>query len=256
MRRSRARVARRVGLLALAALLLWGGARLAGMLGSGLARGSVAGVPLVELGARGGGGPGDLWVLVLSGDGGWTPSDRRILRQLAARGVPVVGWNSLRYYWRRRVPQAASRDLARVMAHYSRRWRRPRVALVGYSFGADVLPFLVTRLPPALRARIAGVTLLGFAPEAGFEVYPAAWVGWNLGPQRRTAPEVKRMLAQGMPVLCVNGVAEPELGCPELPGDTARVVLVPTGHHFRHWYRRISEWVLHRLRPAPRAAQR
>ena len=44
--------------------------------------------------------------------------------------------------------------------------RKQRVLLVGYSFGADVLPFVVNRLPPDLRDRVASVSLLGIDSNA------------------------------------------------------------------------------------------
>ncbi|TXF99572.1 hypothetical protein FVD38_12180 [Massilia arenae] len=60
----------------------------------------------------------DLFAVLLSGDGGWAGLDQDVAAALAARGVPVVGFDSLRYFWRARTPQAAARDLARVVRGY------------------------------------------------------------------------------------------------------------------------------------------
>ena len=233
------------------ALLVLGGLRLARRLGLHEPPASLGGLPLVEVlpppGARPDPAHRRQMLVLLTGDGGWSPPERALAAQVAARGVPVVVLNSLRYFWRARTPEEAARDLARVVEHYARAWDRPRVALLGYSFGADALPFAVTRLPPAVRARVDGVTLLGFASGAGFEFHLPGWFGLQVGPTRPTAPEVSRMLALGVPVLCVNGAREELRGCPALPGDSATVRVLPTGHRFEGWYRRIAQWTLRHL---------
>jgi type IV secretory pathway VirJ component len=135
--------------------------------------GSMTGVEdlgLVEVGASGGANTGAMAV-ILTGDGGWADIDKTVAAGLAAAGVPVVGWSSLRYYWTPRTPEAAARDLARIVEHYSAAWKRQRVLLVGYSFGADVLPFLVNRLPSSALARISSVSLLGLSDTAAFEFH-------------------------------------------------------------------------------------
>jgi type IV secretory pathway VirJ component len=91
----------------------------------------VADLPLVELPAQG--TPLGVLAVILSGDGGWANIDRDIGTQLAARGVGVVGFNSLRYFWTRRTPEGAAEDLARILRHYVAAWHPRRVLLLGYS---------------------------------------------------------------------------------------------------------------------------
>ncbi len=84
---------------------------------------------------------------MISGDGGWAGLDRSIAKSFAARGIPVVGIDSLRYFWSEKTPDGTARDLAAIIQQYQQRWHRNAVYLLGYSFGADVLPFIVNRLP-------------------------------------------------------------------------------------------------------------
>jgi len=67
----------------------------------------VADLPLVEVQPRG--TPGRHLAVILSGDGGWAGLDREVAGALAEKGVPVVGWNSLQYYWTPRTPEGAAR---------------------------------------------------------------------------------------------------------------------------------------------------
>ena len=86
----------------------------------------------------------------------------------APRGVAVVGFNSLKYFWKEKTPEDTAADLARVVQHYSEAWNRHRVMLIGYSFGAGLLPFLTFY---AITGYLIGSTLgvsLSVAAAYGF----------------------------------------------------------------------------------------
>src|SRR5437016_11988162 len=100
--------------------------------------------------------PSDTAVILVSGDGGWAAIDKGISRVFAANGMPVVGLDALKYFWTKRTPEEASRDLQRMITEAG----KPRVILAGYSRGADVLPAMISRLPAAARAKIRLVALL------------------------------------------------------------------------------------------------
>ena len=113
--------------------------------------------------------------------------------------------------------------------------------LVGYSFGADVLPFVVNRLPADLREHIASVSLLGIDANASFEVRVSDWVGNdNGGPA--TQPELGRIAH--LPVLCLYGEGEKDSICPGLPPGMATREQVGTGHHFGGEYATLAERIL------------
>jgi type IV secretory pathway VirJ component len=183
----------------------------------------------------------DVFAVILTGDGGWAEIDRSIAARFAAAGVPSLGWSSLKYYWTPRTPEAAAADLARVVEHGVARWHRSRVLLVGYSFGADVLPFLANRLSSDARARVARVGLVGLSPRASFEFHVAGWLGLDAG-GRSTVPEVKRLAPT--PVACVAGDDEADSACGALRGGPVEVVVLPGGHHLGGDYGRVAEALL------------
>lgn len=179
--------------------------------------------------------------IIVTGDGGWAELDKSVAAGLAAAGIPTVGLSSLRYFWTPRTPEAAAADLARIITHYGAAWRTDHVILVGYSFGADVLPFLVTRLEPAARAKVTRVALLGLGTTATFEFHVAEWVGQSRGPEYPTVPEVERLT---VPVTCVQGRGEEESACGEIRNARARVATVGEGHHFSGEYPRLVDAIL------------
>ncbi len=184
----------------------------------------------------------EYFAVLLTGDGGWAGLDQDVSAALAARGIPVVGFNSLRYFWRARTPEDAARDLARVIANYSQAWRRPHVLLIGYSFGADVLPFLYTRLPEATRASVRSVNLLGPGSRASFEIRVSGWIPGieEAGPAVR--PEIERMTDASM--LCLYGAGEHDSLCPGLASPRLRALALGGGHHFGGDYAAIVRSIL------------
>ncbi len=175
-------------------------------------------------------GADSTFAVLLSGDGGWAGTDRSLANRLARAGLPVVGWNSLRYYWKARTPAEAAADLGRVIEHYEKAWDRPRVFLVGYSFGADVLPILYDRLSPEQRAGVRAIALLSFADDALFEFHMVGWLGIDKGRLYPTLPAVDRI--RDVPVTCVYGARDPNAACSRLDQPNVRVYRFGGGHHF------------------------
>jgi type IV secretory pathway VirJ component len=103
------------------------------------------------------------------------------------------------------------------------------------------LPFLVNRLPPAVRSRVAGVTLLGLSQTAAFEFHVSSWLGAGGDARYTTAPEVARMRE---PVTCIHGTDEKDSACLALAGPHVKIVPVGGGHHFGGDYARLVELIL------------
>ena len=190
----------------------------------------VADLPLIEVPAAAVPNPPDEMAVFITGDGGWADLDKAIGDEFARRGVPVVGWSSIRYYWTPRTPEFAAHDLARVIDHYRIALHKQRVLLIGYSFGSDVIPFLTNRLPPSTRSSIAALVLVGLSHQATFEFHAAAWLGIERGPHKPTLPELQRL--GNLPTVCVVGDTEADSACPELRGPAAFMLRLPGGHHF------------------------
>jgi len=213
--------------------------------GDGLAS-AVADIPVVEIPAETGNAPatvnGDALAIFWSGDGGWRDIDRQIGQELARSGVPVVGVDSLRYFWRERRPEAIAHDLDRMISYYTGKWGRSKVLLIGYSFGADILPFTVNQLSAEGRSHVQLVSLLGFAKKADFEVGISGWLGVESSDAADTLPEISKL--PPITLQCVYGVEEDDTGCtaPEL--ERASKLRMSGGHHFDGNYREVASAIL------------
>lgn len=202
----------------------------------------VGDLPLVE--NAGTAVAGDTFAVLYSGDGGWRDLDRSLARILADKGLPVVGVDALSYFWRRKPPEVAAADLARTISYYANRWHRRKVALIGFSFGGNVLPFLIQRLPDDIRQHVVLTALLSPERTASFEINPGAWMGFN-GSQGRTpiAPVLSRLDA-GV-VQCYYGEEEAgeSLCTDELP-RRIEVIRKRGGHHFDQDYGELADEIL------------
>ena len=202
----------------------------------------VADLPLVPVPSS---GSSDTFAVLLSGDGGWAGIDKELAAKFAAAGVPVVGWDSLRYFWSARTPEGLAKDLDRVLRSFSAQWKKSRALLIGYSQGADVLPFAVTRLSAASRAMVAHTVLIGPGEKASFEFRLSNWLkrdsaGMSL------KPELQKLMAAD--TLCVYGTNDRDTVCPRVPAAQVTPVPLPGDHHFNGEYQKLADEILRRTR--------
>ncbi|MEK0082234.1 virulence factor family protein [Benzoatithermus flavus] len=208
---------------------------------------TVADLPLVELPVA---GKGRYMAVIYSGDGGWRDIDKDIAGRLQASGIPVVGVDSLRYFWSAKTPEQVGSDLALILDHYREAWGRPDVVLAGYSFGADILPFAYNRLPPDQKQHVRRLSLLGVSSSADFEIHVTGWLGVNEHEgSLPTLPEL-RAIPHGL-IQCFYGEEEEDPVCarPEL-ADT-QLVKTGGGHHFDGNYEKLADEILAGLPQRP-----
>jgi type IV secretory pathway VirJ component len=192
---------------------------------------------------------GEVFAIILSGDGGWRDIDRSLGRVLRDRGVPVLGFDCLNWFWKRRSPEEVAAELDRVIALYAEKWQTPKLALIGYSFGADVMPFAWNRMTAESKARVLLISLLAFAKEAAFEIKVGDFIGFSRPSALPTGPEVPGLPAEL--IQCTYGSDEEKAtACKIFEGTPAQIVRTRGGHHFDENYTALAERILARL-PRP-----
>ncbi len=202
----------------------------------------VADLPIVEVNAS---KPGPRFAVLITGDGGWVGIDKGLSGAMASAGVPVVGLDSLRYFWKRKTPDETARDVGRILAHYRATWGTSEALLVGYSRGADIVPLVAARLPPTERARLRLVAMLGPGTFAELEVHVIDL--FTLKRRELTFPTQDAVRATGgeVPMLCVHGAEEHDSLCPHVTDlRWVKQVELPGGHHFSHDYPGLAKIVL------------
>jgi len=118
--------------------------------------------------------------------------------------------------------------------------------LIGYSRGADVLPFLASRLPPGRLKQVRLLALLGPATSNRFEPLASAYT--HLGaraPELPTAPELGKL--RGLRILGFYGADETDSLCKGADPGLLECIELSGGHHFGGSYAQIAEKILAEL---------
>ncbi|MBP7337427.1 AcvB/VirJ family lysyl-phosphatidylglycerol hydrolase, partial [Niveispirillum sp.] len=196
-------------------------------------------LPLTELPADARHG---VLAIVYSGDGGWRDLDKDIAERLQSQGVPTVGVDMLRYYWAWRSPEDSAIDLSRLITHYRREWGIDKVVLIGYSFGADVMPALYNLLPADQRQSVVQISLLALSARANFEVTVGEILTANSESTQPTRPDLDRIDPKILQ--CFDGKEDEDGVCETLKGTGIELVETEGGHHFDGDYEHLADITL------------
>jgi type IV secretory pathway VirJ component len=208
-------------------------------------------------------GRGDVMAIIYSGDGGWADLDRRLGIAFIDRGIPVLGVNTFKYYWRNRTPQESAHELDALMTKYLGVWGKKRIWLVGFSFGADVLPTIIDKLSPANRARITQLVLLSPSRDVTFEIELEGYMikqGWfkqhlktalqHINPITHYDALPPLQALQGKPpVVCYYGLDDADDSVCDQPGLPAWITVHAKkgSHHFDGGYQPLARQMLDEL---------
>ena len=207
-------------------------------------------LPVIEVGSQSSTGT---LVVIYSGDGGWRDLDRNIGENLAQNNYAVIGVDAMHYFWSQRTPEETAADLQRILEYYLAAWDCQQIVLVGYSFGADILPFAYNRLPQPLRQKVVLLSLLAPSLGASFEIHLEEWFTSYLPEDALpTAPETARI--ESSKLQCFYGAEDSEdTLCLDPSMKNAEIEQTGGGHHFDEDYgalaQRIEQSIRSRTKP-------
>jgi type IV secretory pathway VirJ component len=170
--------------------------------------------------------------LFFSGDGGWFGFEQNISEKLGPFGIPVIGIDTKKYFWNRKTPETCASDMAEILNYYGKEWGKNRFIIIGYSQGAEIVPFLLTRFPDHLKARVLSAVMLSPETTTDFEIHITNMLG--LGSRQNTynvIDEIRKMPETN--AICIYGSNE-KTSMPELlKASSAKVVFIPGDHHYK-----------------------
>ena len=175
--------------------------------------------------------------IMLSGDGGWLGFNDTLAVAFAKKGYHVIGFNSRTYFWHRKTPEETAKVFSDLITKYGAEWNIKRIVLSGYSFGADVVPFIYNRLPGELKSKISKLQLLSPFLSTDFKVRLSDLI--MTGNDNRTykvKDEVQRIT---IPIFCFYGASENPKPLADLSMKNFFIRTVPGDHHYLNSYRQI-----------------
>jgi type IV secretory pathway VirJ component len=112
----------------------------------------------------------DYYVILLSGNGGWRKLVQSLTRYLNDNDISVVAINTKKYLLSKKKPDQIACDLEFLMDKYDKKWDNDHVVLLGYSMGAEIIPFVVNRLTDSYRDELLNTILIGPWETATFRI--------------------------------------------------------------------------------------
>lgn len=190
----------------------------------------------------------DTMAVIYSGDGGWRDLDEEVGGALQKQCIPVIGVDALRYFWKEKQPQEVASDLGRIIDTYRKQWKVRNVVLIGYSFGADIIPATYNLLPERAKSHVVQLSLLGLSTEVDFEISVQGWLGVaGEGKGGKTVDDIAKI--DPKLVQCVYGTEEEdEDPCPSLKAKGVETIAIEGGHHFDEDYEALAKRIVTSLK--------
>jgi type IV secretory pathway VirJ component len=170
-------------------------------------------------------------VLFITGDGGMKKFSVDIVNILAGRGYPVIGLNTLKYFWNKKTPQQAAADVTALLQYYSSRWNNHAFILVGYSMGADVLPFIYQHLPATFQSQTQHLVFMSPSASTDMVVHISDMLGRSSTPGSMSVTGAMNGIT-GKPLLLVFGQDEKDFDVKALTIRNYHQLVLPGGHHY------------------------
>ncbi|WP_291947176.1 AcvB/VirJ family lysyl-phosphatidylglycerol hydrolase [Chitinophaga sp.] len=169
-------------------------------------------------------------IFYITGDGGMKKFSVNVIEEFHKKSYPVVALNALKYFWNKKTPAQAGIDVANLIKFYQSQWNNHHgIILIGYSLGADVMPFIYTHLPGDLENAVQQVILLSPSRFTDLEVHLSDMLGKSNNKGLSVPAEINKI---SKPVLLVFGSEEKDFNLMELTIHNYKRLLLPGGHTY------------------------
>jgi len=168
-------------------------------------------------------------VFYISGDGGFNKFSTSLMQCLNKEGYAVIGLDAKDYFWDKRKPQEAAAAIEQAINESNKDWKKKNVVLIGYSFGADVSPFMLTHFSATLSNKINHLILLSPSSKTDFEIHVLQMFGWGKDAGESVPAEINKIIK---PVTIIVGDDENEFPFNQLTIKNKQVIKMPGGHHY------------------------
>jgi type IV secretory pathway VirJ component len=168
-------------------------------------------------------------IFYISGDGGFNKFSTSFMQTLNKQGYAVIGLNAKDYFWNRKTPQEAANAIESAINESNKQWKKKNIVLIGYSFGADVTPFIFTNFSATLAGKVNHLILLSPSSKTDFEIHVLQMMGWGKNSGESVSAEINKI---SKPVTIIVGDDENEFPFSQLTIKNKQVIKMPGGHHY------------------------
>jgi type IV secretory pathway VirJ component len=183
------------------------------------------------------------YVILLTGNGGWKSLVQSVTFYLNSKNVSVVAINTQKYLWSEKEPAQIACDIESLIDNFFNKWGQKKIVLMGYSMGAEVLPFAVNCMKEKYIGEINDLILIGPWQKATFEVKLTDYL-YEDNKGLDIYPELLKLKTGKGYIICDDN--EFSICKKNLEGVIDHNFL-GGGHHFGHDYTALSKLIGKRL---------
>ena len=169
-------------------------------------------------------------IFYLSGDGGFNKFSTALCQSLNKKGYDVVALNSKSYFWDKKTPDETTTDINNYLIKKLQNRKNQQIVLIGYSFGADVVPFILSRLPDAVHNKIVFSYLLASSGSTDFEIHWSDIFGGNTKRSMDVVTELNKLSDDK--IVIISASDEKNLAFNKITLKRYTHEVLPGGHHF------------------------
>jgi len=132
-------------------------------------------------------------IFYVSGDGGYTGFSENICTAINKAGYKIVALNSKSYFDDQKTPEQTTNDIVAYLNKEFSKRKNQQLVLAGYSFGADIVPFVTNILPDSLKKKLVSVVLLSPSTSTDFETHIWDMLGGKKKRSKDVVAEINRI---------------------------------------------------------------
>lgn len=169
-------------------------------------------------------------IFYISGDGGFNKFSTALCESFSKKGYDVCALNARSYFNNKKTPEQTTRDIQNYLNAKTGARKNKKVVLIGYSFGADVLPFVLTRLPKNMLDNLAASVMMASSGTTDFEIHWADILGGNNKRDMDVLTEINKLSVDNL--IIINGSDDEDLALNKISLKKYTHEVLPGGHHF------------------------
>jgi type IV secretory pathway VirJ component len=185
------------------------------------------------------------FIMYICGDGGMNKFSTSFMQSFQLNGYAVAALDARSYFWKKKTPQQAANDVNKLTSRYLNEWKRKSFILLGYSFGADVVPFICNRLSANIQNRLKSIVLLSPSATTDFEIHLVNILGFNSNSGSSVPAEINKISKN---VVFLFGSDEKDFPLKEVTIRNKQVITLPGGHHYEGDVSALSKQIISTLK--------
>ena len=183
-------------------------------------------------------------ILYISGDGGMNSFTTSLIQSLNQKGYAVLALDAKSYFWHKKEPAEFATAMTQAVSSYMHNKKKNSFVVLGYSFGADVAPFLATRLPSSLASKCKGVLMLSPSGHTDFEIKIMDMLGWGSKKENNVITELNKVV---LPATLFFGQDEKDFPVNDVT-IRKQVVVMSGGHHYDNDTADLANEISHKIK--------